>query len=201
MWSSVWENKHLTFPIKITVYTTYVVKTLPYGSESRTTYYTQERALQVFDLECIVEYLKSQYRIMCITKMSSQKQSSRPCLHFYVNAVYAGWTIFAGWMMDASPRIFCKARRMPTSMDEPQQILRRPLFQTRNKPCLSISLERQGSWRRCSIWWPLVLRTNWYICPSIAGCIRHINIGYECFRFGLNTPVHTIKQKIKRMVL
>jgi len=27
-----------------------------------------------------------------------------PCSHFHVNAVYAGWAMFTGWTMDASPK-------------------------------------------------------------------------------------------------
>ena len=27
-----------------------------------------------------------------------------PCSHFLVNAVYAGWAMFTGWTMDASPK-------------------------------------------------------------------------------------------------
>ena len=48
----VWENKHLTILTKITVYKAYVISTLLYGSESWTTYSTQERKLQVFHLRC-----------------------------------------------------------------------------------------------------------------------------------------------------
>ena len=43
----VWENKRLTIPNKIIVYKACVISTLLYGSESWTTYSTQERKLQV----------------------------------------------------------------------------------------------------------------------------------------------------------
>ena len=36
--------------------------------------------------------------------MSSQELVSHPCSHFHVNAVYAGWALFTGWTMDASPK-------------------------------------------------------------------------------------------------
>ena len=49
----VWENKHLTIPTKINVYKACVISTLLYGSESWTTYSTQEQKLQVFHLRCL----------------------------------------------------------------------------------------------------------------------------------------------------
>ena len=53
----VWENKHLTIPTKIDVYKTCVISTLLYGSESWTTYSTQEQKLQVFHLRCLCRIL------------------------------------------------------------------------------------------------------------------------------------------------
>ena len=49
----VWENKHLTIPTKINVYKACVISTLLYGTESWTTYFTQEQKLQVFHLRCL----------------------------------------------------------------------------------------------------------------------------------------------------
>ena len=53
----VWENKHLTIPTKINVYKACVISTLLYGSESWTTYSTQEQKLQVFHLRCLCRIL------------------------------------------------------------------------------------------------------------------------------------------------
>lgn len=49
----VWENRQLTSNTKIAVYKACVISTLLYGSESWTTYATQERKLQVFHLRCL----------------------------------------------------------------------------------------------------------------------------------------------------
>ena len=54
---TVWENKHLTIPTKISVYKACVISTLLYGSESWTTYSTQEQKLQVFHLRCLCRIL------------------------------------------------------------------------------------------------------------------------------------------------
>ena len=49
----VWENRHLKIPTKVNVYKACVISTLLYGSESWTTYSTQERKLQAFHLRCL----------------------------------------------------------------------------------------------------------------------------------------------------
>ena len=49
----VWENKHLKIPTKVNVYKACVISTLLYGSESWTTYSTQERKLQAFHFRCL----------------------------------------------------------------------------------------------------------------------------------------------------
>jgi len=49
----VWENNQLTSNTKIAVYKACVVSTLLYGSESWTTYTSQERKLQVLHLRCL----------------------------------------------------------------------------------------------------------------------------------------------------
>ena len=49
----VWENKSLTIRTKIQVYQACVVSTLLYGSESWTTYMTQEHRLNVFHMRCL----------------------------------------------------------------------------------------------------------------------------------------------------
>ena len=49
----VWENKQLTISTKIAVYKACIVSTLLYGSESWTTYSSQERKLQVFHMRCL----------------------------------------------------------------------------------------------------------------------------------------------------
>ena len=49
----VWENKHLKIPTKVNVYKACVISTLLYGSESWTTYFTQERKLQAFHFRCL----------------------------------------------------------------------------------------------------------------------------------------------------
>ena len=49
----VWENRHLTVPTKMSVYKACVISTLLYGSESWTTFSSQERKLQVFHLRCL----------------------------------------------------------------------------------------------------------------------------------------------------
>lgn len=48
-----WENRHLTTSTKMTVYRACILSVLLYGSESWTTYSTQERKLQVFHMRCI----------------------------------------------------------------------------------------------------------------------------------------------------
>ena len=53
-------STHLTIPTKINVYKACVISTLLYGSESCTTYSTQEQKLQVFHLRCL-------HRILGIT--------------------------------------------------------------------------------------------------------------------------------------
>ena len=99
-------NKHLTIPTKINVYKACVISTLLYGSESWTTYSTQEQKLQVFHLRCLC-------RILGIT-WQDKVQNSNVLLRVgvpsmftsYINAIYAGWAMFTGWKMDASPRIY-----------------------------------------------------------------------------------------------
>jgi len=49
----VWENNHLTTHTKVNVYKACVISTLLYGSESWTTYSTQERKLQTFHMRCL----------------------------------------------------------------------------------------------------------------------------------------------------
>jgi len=49
----VWTNKHLTVHTKANVYKACVISTLLYGSESWTTYSSQERKLQTFHLRCL----------------------------------------------------------------------------------------------------------------------------------------------------
>ena len=53
----IWENKHLTIPTKINVYKACIISTLLYGSESWSTYSTQEQNLQVFHLRCLCRIL------------------------------------------------------------------------------------------------------------------------------------------------
>ena len=48
-----WENKHLKIPTKVNVYKDCVISTLLYGSESWTTYSTQEQKLHAFHLICL----------------------------------------------------------------------------------------------------------------------------------------------------
>ena len=48
-----WENKHLKIPTKVNVYKACVISTLLYGSESWTTYSTQEQKLHAFHLICL----------------------------------------------------------------------------------------------------------------------------------------------------
>ncbi|XP_063586343.1 uncharacterized protein LOC134763723 [Penaeus indicus] len=49
----VWENKHLSVPVKIQVYRVCVVSTLLYGRESWATYAHQEHKLQVVHMRCL----------------------------------------------------------------------------------------------------------------------------------------------------
>ena len=49
----VWENKHLKIPTEVNVYKACVISTFLYGSESWTTYFTQERKLQAFHFRCL----------------------------------------------------------------------------------------------------------------------------------------------------
>ena len=49
----VWENKNLKIPTKVNIYKACVISTLLYGSESWTTYSTQERKLQAFHVRCL----------------------------------------------------------------------------------------------------------------------------------------------------
>ena len=69
-------------------------------SEFWTTYSTQERKLQVFNLG----YFRRILGNTCVRTVSSQELVSHPCSQFYVNAIYTGWVMFTGWTMDASPK-------------------------------------------------------------------------------------------------
>ena len=71
-------------------------------SEFWTTYSTQERKLQVFNLGYFRRILGNTW----YDKVRNNDVLSRagPCSHFLVNAVYAGWAMFTGWTMDASPK-------------------------------------------------------------------------------------------------
>ena len=71
-------------------------------SEFWTTYSTQERKLQVFNLGYFRRILGNTW----YDKVRNNDILSRagPCSHFHVNAVYAGWAMFTGWTMDASPK-------------------------------------------------------------------------------------------------
>ena len=71
-------------------------------SEFWTTYSTQERKLQVFNLGYFRRILGNTW----YDKVRNNDVLSRagPCSHFHVNAVYAGWAMFTGWTMDASPK-------------------------------------------------------------------------------------------------
>ena len=53
----VWKNKHLKIPTKINVFKACIISTLLYGSESWSTYSTQEQKLQVFHLRCLCRIL------------------------------------------------------------------------------------------------------------------------------------------------
>lgn len=53
----VWENKKLTTQTKVAVYRTCIVSTLLFGSESWTTYASQEKRLNIFHMRCICRIL------------------------------------------------------------------------------------------------------------------------------------------------
>ena len=61
-------------------------------------------SVHVFNLGYFRRILEIHSRTRCVTTMSSQELLSHPCSHFHVNAVYAGWALFTGWTMDASPK-------------------------------------------------------------------------------------------------
>jgi len=71
-------------------------------SEFWTTYSTQERKLQAFNLG----YFRRILRNTWWDKERNKDVLSRDGIpsHFHVNAVYAGWAMFTGWTMDASPK-------------------------------------------------------------------------------------------------
>ena len=49
----VWENKKLTTQTKVAVYRACIVSTLLFGSESWTTYASQEKRLNIFHMRCL----------------------------------------------------------------------------------------------------------------------------------------------------
>ena len=75
----VWDNKHLTIPTNINVYKACVISTVLYGSESWSTYSTQEWNLQLFHLMCLHRTLELHGRTKCETAMFSQELVFHPC--------------------------------------------------------------------------------------------------------------------------
>ena len=94
-----WENKHLKTPTKVNVYKACVISTLLYGSESWTTYSTQERKLQAFHFRCLRRILGITLQDRCQTTKSCLEQGFHRCVHFYANAVYDGWVTPTGWLI------------------------------------------------------------------------------------------------------
>lgn len=107
----VWVNTHLTIPTKITVrhvYKACVISTLLYGSESWTTYSTQERKLQVLHLRCLRRILGItwQDKVLNNDVLSRAGIPSMFTILLQFFAIFAGWAMFSGWMIDPSPRIY-----------------------------------------------------------------------------------------------
>ena len=76
-------------------------------SEFWTTYSTQERKLQVFNLGYFRRILGNTW----YDKVHNNDVLSRagPCSHFLVNAIYAGWAMFTGWRWTHPQRIYSTA--------------------------------------------------------------------------------------------